>query len=207
MAYNSASRRVVLFGGSGSPPHLGDTWDWDGVTWSQVSIATPPPPRAYPAMAYDDARQRVVLFGGYTSERFSDTWLYGALTPATTQLLGNACPGTSGPPSITSTPSFLGNQGFGLDLLSARPLAPCLFGISTTAQSLPLGGGCTLYLADPIAVLTGVTNESGFGTVRVPIPLEPAFRGVVVHAQALVFDPAGFAGLAFTAGLRLVLGD
>jgi IPT/TIG domain-containing protein/galactose oxidase-like protein len=46
------------------------------VTWSPLSPATSPPPRAGHAMVYDSARGRTVLFGGYdpTFAYLSDTW-------------------------------------------------------------------------------------------------------------------------------------
>jgi hypothetical protein len=52
------------------------------------------------------------------------------------------------------------------------------------------------------------TNPSGFASVKLAIPVEPALRGFVVYAQGFVFDPMGsFSGFSFSAGLQLVLGD
>jgi hypothetical protein len=52
------------------------------------------------------------------------------------------------------------------------------------------------------------TNATGFASVKLSVPLDPSFRGGVAYAQALVIDPMGsFAGLAFSAGQKLVLGD
>lgn len=36
-AYDPARRRVVFFGGDDAAGMLGDTWEWDGQRWSQVS--------------------------------------------------------------------------------------------------------------------------------------------------------------------------
>src|SRR5688572_4916037 len=66
MAYDAARQRIVLFGGridSGVAP-LGQTWEWDGSSWSLQNPAASPPPRHSHALAYDAARQRIVLFGG-----------------------------------------------------------------------------------------------------------------------------------------------
>src|ERR1700724_2123960 len=67
MAYDSARQKTVLFGGYSSVigvgSLLGDTWEWDGRSWTQVA-ASGPEPRARSAMAYDAARGRTVLFGG-----------------------------------------------------------------------------------------------------------------------------------------------
>jgi hypothetical protein len=60
-----------MFGGSG----LGDTWEWDGSTWTPLLLVTGPSARYAPAMAYDSQRGRCVLFGGAMNNAFlQDTW-------------------------------------------------------------------------------------------------------------------------------------
>lgn len=80
MAYDGALQVVVLFGGAGGPPsgHLNDTWAWNGQGWTQLQLATAPPPRVDASMAYDAARGRLVLFGGVgnTGEALGDTWTW-----------------------------------------------------------------------------------------------------------------------------------
>mgnify|MGYP002623849382 CR=1 FL=1 len=93
MVYDAARDRVVLFGGSiGNhvvPGNLlGDTWEWDGSNWQQMSPATSPSPRTWHAMAYDERRQVVVLFGGATPAENNETWEWNGSnwtrrTPAT----------------------------------------------------------------------------------------------------------------------------
>ncbi|MFH1107718.1 MAG: kelch repeat-containing protein [Planctomycetota bacterium] len=85
MAYDSARGVTVLFGGYDYDPdfggtYLAETWEWDGVTWTQKST-TGPTPRAGHAMAYDSQRGVTVLFGGgyydygtQLSQFFGDTW-------------------------------------------------------------------------------------------------------------------------------------
>lgn len=75
MAYDSARGRTVLFGGDGAG-YLGDTWEWDGASWTQAAT-TGPSARNESAMAYDSARGVVVLFGGGQNnnpQTNSDTW-------------------------------------------------------------------------------------------------------------------------------------
>lgn len=76
MAYDSARKRVVLFGGLRSPdgPVLSDTWEWDGFGWTRRMPSSSPPARFGHAMAYDSTRGRVVLFGGWGRDLFADTW-------------------------------------------------------------------------------------------------------------------------------------
>ena len=38
MAYDSVRHVVVLFGGEGP---LGDTWEWDGNSWTQIAVTGP----------------------------------------------------------------------------------------------------------------------------------------------------------------------
>lgn len=81
MAYDSARGVTVLFGGirreGGTWVACGDTWEWNGATWSQRAI-TGPSPRSYVTMVYDTARGVTVLFGGVvydgTYVSFDDTW-------------------------------------------------------------------------------------------------------------------------------------
>ena len=64
MAYDPASKMVVLFGGFGGTGYLNDTWTFDGVTWTKVETAAAPDPRTNAQMAYDRRARQVVLFGG-----------------------------------------------------------------------------------------------------------------------------------------------
>ena len=81
MAYDAARSEVVLFGGIDSTgTTLGDTWTWDGNTWTHRHPAKSPPARDYLGMTYDAARSEVVLFGGYHSGRLGDTWTWDGST-------------------------------------------------------------------------------------------------------------------------------
>ena len=45
MAYDAATGTAVLFGGNNPGGQLGDTWTWDGTTWTQQApVPSPPPP-------------------------------------------------------------------------------------------------------------------------------------------------------------------
>ncbi len=68
MAYAGATGTVVLFGGAyeqiGAVELLGDTWTWDGTTWTQQAPAVHPSTRYFASMADDGATGTAVLFGG-----------------------------------------------------------------------------------------------------------------------------------------------
>jgi hypothetical protein len=72
MTYDAARQRGVMFGGwSGQGYRLGDTWTWDGTTWTRRSPG--PGARSGAAMAYDAARGRVVMTG-FPGAGVFDTW-------------------------------------------------------------------------------------------------------------------------------------
>ena len=76
MGYDPVRHRIVVFGGlhaSLPTAHLGDTWEWDGVTWLERTPVSSPPDRAGASMAWDAARRRNVMFGG-GQDLGNDTW-------------------------------------------------------------------------------------------------------------------------------------
>jgi MYXO-CTERM domain-containing protein len=79
MAYNPATGKTYLFGGSDASTGqvLNDLWAWDGKTWAQVAADVRPHARSDAAMAYDPARKSLLLFGGYdpySGTAYGDTW-------------------------------------------------------------------------------------------------------------------------------------
>jgi hypothetical protein len=91
LAYDADRGVTVLFGGWGGTDSLGDTWEWDGSTWTERTPANAPTPRSAVAMSYDATRKRVVLFGGETAtlEMLDDLWLWNGTNWSS--------PGTTGP--------------------------------------------------------------------------------------------------------------
>ena len=71
--------RVLLFGGQAVVADVasayGDTWEWNGTSWTRVAIVGPAP-RSDHTMVYDSVRNKVVLFGGLsiTGASLNDTW-------------------------------------------------------------------------------------------------------------------------------------
>jgi hypothetical protein len=85
MAYDAATRSVVLFGGTTDDFHsFADTWTWNGTTWTKQAPATSPPARFGASMAYDAATRTVVLFAGvktFSSDKQDrDTWTWNGTT-------------------------------------------------------------------------------------------------------------------------------
>lgn len=87
MAYDSARRVSVLFGGQW--PVLGDTWTYDASAgaWTNRTPAGSPPARYSSAMVFDPFNGVCLLFGGgVAAGRVGDTWAYNASTNAWTDL-------------------------------------------------------------------------------------------------------------------------
>lgn len=96
MAFDSLRQLCVMFGGISASPVGGqsfnDTWEWDGVAWTQRTTPTAAPRVGRHAMAFDPLRGRTVVFGGVPSSLLlgasNQTWEYDGLnwtrrTPAT----------------------------------------------------------------------------------------------------------------------------
>jgi len=89
MAYDATNRAVVLLGGIGNLSSsqigdLGDTWIWNGATWTEEHPMVSPPPRHGSSLASDGASGQVVLFGGDSGVRapvfLNDTWSWNGRT-------------------------------------------------------------------------------------------------------------------------------
>jgi hypothetical protein len=93
---------LVLFGGSGPHGALGDTWLWNGGTWTAVRPGGAPPPRAGAAAAFDTASRQLVLFGGLGA---------GGVGLGDTVILGEQAPVTLGPGQATSSTGSTGSTG------------------------------------------------------------------------------------------------
>lgn len=82
MVYDEDRQKIVLFGGHAWAANvLGDTWEFNGDSWTSMNFQHNPPARANQAMAYDPVRKRVVMFGGWQggTEYLWDTWEYDGI--------------------------------------------------------------------------------------------------------------------------------
>jgi len=78
MAYDSIRKKIVLFGGQyydTTYKNLDDTWEWDGVNWTQINPLHKPSARSGHEMVYDSISKKVLLFGGAWNASYSnETW-------------------------------------------------------------------------------------------------------------------------------------
>lgn len=95
-AYHEGRGKSVLFGGGTNTfVPIGDTWEWDGTNWTQISAAGQgPPARLGPGMVYDSYRNIIVLHGGQDNVqgRRNDLWELNGTTWAVRSIAGTLPP-------------------------------------------------------------------------------------------------------------------
>jgi hypothetical protein len=181
MSFDSIRGVAVLFGGcEGSTSFCtsdgtlaSDTWEWDGLKWTQVDLndVEGPPARAGFGMTYDAARGVSILFGGYEfqGQPVLDPWEWDGKT-------WNEIPSEANLPARFMT-------GFVYD--SARSVSIAL-------------GGCTAFEEDgnPCASVAGdVWSWDGrtFGLLNLD-GIEP---GVPGGYPGVVFDTSRYVDVFF----------
>ena len=161
MAYDAGRGRVVLFGGEvdglcggWQAIYWGDTWEYDGVTWTLVATASSPSAQSGHAMAYDSSRGRVVLYGGGQTWEF-DGFNWTHASNASSPSISTPC-GVSG--RIEHAMAFLDNRG-SMILFGGRVPALCggwqalSWGDTWRYDNIPsIQGGRTLRLVGSVAV-------------------------------------------------------
>lgn len=73
MAFDSVRQVLVLFGGRTRGGVVGDTWEFNGSSWTQRSPATSPNNRVGARMVFDESRRTILLFGSASFGQ-RDTW-------------------------------------------------------------------------------------------------------------------------------------
>ena len=77
--YDAVTEQVLLFGKNG-----GQTWAWNGATWTRQFPDLSPPSRANGSMADNTATSRLMLFGGQSagnpSRYLNDLWAWNGAT-------------------------------------------------------------------------------------------------------------------------------
>jgi hypothetical protein len=85
VAYDPTAHALVLFGGISDGAPFGDTWEFQGGEWYNITSSFPllPSPRDHMLLGYDPSSQTLVLFGGWSGASgahgriaLGDTWLF-----------------------------------------------------------------------------------------------------------------------------------
>ncbi|HEX5051748.1 MAG TPA: hypothetical protein VFZ65_08255 [Planctomycetota bacterium] len=210
----------VLFGGYDPITFdiLNDTWEHDGVNWTQVNNVYGGiyPARREFGMTHDFVRDRIVAFGGKTPTNalLDDTWEYGAQF----QTFGMGCAGSAGTPLLTrGAPPKLGTTT-SANLGNVPPAIPFAFmavGTSRTQWAFgslptlltPFGmPNCRSYTSADLLVVVPAT--AGSATWSFNLPLQGSLVGEAYYLQGITFDPGVNAlGLAVSNAATLVIGN
>lgn len=168
--------------------------EWTGTNWQSRGTS-------FGSTAWDSRRGALL---GYAAQQF----VVGSPTPATVQDFGTPCGGST---TTTSLSAFgkprPGDSTFHLDVRAEASLRPALIGYASAAGNTPIGNGCTLLLQSPFGSTVWFTDANGFWHHPFPLPNSLAIRGIALHTQAAVLDPATPGGIALTQGLLLTVGD
>jgi hypothetical protein len=79
--YDPARHVTLLFGGFGDGALLGETWIWNGSTWSQRLPPVSPSARHGCAAAYDPSTERIFVFGGVSADgETNELWAWDGTT-------------------------------------------------------------------------------------------------------------------------------
>jgi hypothetical protein len=147
---------IVLFGGADANGQLlGDTWTFNGASWTEVSPSVSPPARTGAHMA--TANAKVVLFGGEHGQPcpqcqyYGDTWVFDGVTWTEQSVSGPTARASGTMTTLTGGAFLFGGYGGALDndawiwngaSWTANPLGPA--GRLWTAAAAP-GGPVVLF--------------------------------------------------------------
>lgn len=99
MVYDSFGK-VILFGGRNITGYfMNKTWvyDYPSNTWTPMNPSSTPPGRADCTIVHDSNFRKDILFGGtnFSTDPFTDTWVYDFTTNTWTQMNPSTAPRTS----------------------------------------------------------------------------------------------------------------
>jgi hypothetical protein len=216
MAYDSARRRVVLFGGKTAANMRGanDTWEFDGSAWTPRLPRFSPPAGvgvygAFAPLAFDSRRGKIVKLAGRTY-----VWEYGPVSAASTSTYGAACGAPTLTPDAAARP-WIG-AAFPVLLAPVPNNAPAILVLGDSRSSfqgrplpIDLGNvqmpGCQLHAAPQWSVAMATANTQA--SASLVIPLVPSLIDASIYLQAFTADPAANPlGLVSSNGLQATFG-
>jgi len=201
--YDSTRGRTVLFGGTSGTGSFfyGDTWEWNGTTWTNVTpVAGPGPvPRAWHSMTFDSARGRTVLFGGYNGAQLGDTWEWDGTQWTQVMTPVSPSPRSSGAIAYDSVTQrvvlFAGSQGWPIGLNDVWQYDGTNWYPVSTPGTIPPPQYLQGMVEDPVS--GGILVYGAFGDGWVPLNDTWLYVPMVVPATFSTFG----AGCAGTAGV------
>ena len=195
LAYDTVRERVVLHGGrlsvytphNRSPSLSHDTWEWDGVSWTQVQTRnTPPTSLWFLPIVYDKTRGAMVLC--HAGDR--EVWAYSTHELTLSNPLVSVATGAAVTLSIDAGLAHAGKSYRVAGCMDA----PSPKGIPLGRITLPLHPDPYFWLTlqSPELVITGATgtlDSTGKATASIRVPALPAaFAGLRFLHAFVVFQ-------------------
>jgi hypothetical protein len=184
MAYDSVRGRVVMFGGTTTGGPLGDTWEWDGNSWSLMAT-TGPSPRAYSSMSFDTRLNRTLLLGGNggPTGMLGDTWAWD---------------GANWLPIGTNSPGARYNHAMAFDIARSRTV---LFGGFSAGGDLGDtwefdGNGWTQIGAGPVVPSARESHAMAYGSAQAQMLLFGGTKGGALFGDTWKWDGTNWTMLA-----------
>jgi len=193
LVYDSANKRVVLFGGfdAASGTYYNDLWIYSFATnaWTMVFPPAAPPARRVGAMVYDPVQQRTVLYGGKGPESLTDVWSLQLKPPATggsTPALTSLSPNSGSTPALTSlSPNSVtaGSPSFTLTVTGAN------FGPSSVLRWNGISRPTTYVRSTQVQTSVSASDVVGAGTAQVSVSATPGSGGGTSNFLAFTVVP------------------
>lgn len=201
-AYDLIRQRIVLTGGNGTGGQpVGTTAEFDSRTneWINRPLDSGIYKTSRSFAAFVPALGKTYKVSGQAlnaTRPATETYEYQSDVIAMFAQVGSGCTTSLGVPELASpTRPWLGTA---LDLTvsntSATSSTVIAFGLTTTSISLAavgIGAANCVLTADPMVLLNAPRSAStGLASASLPIPLDNALVGGVVHTQAIVLEGA-----------------
>jgi len=204
-----ARNQMIAFGGN-----LGsDTWllDLTAMSWTKLSIASPPSGRLAPCAIYDPVRDQMVVFGGYNGNYLNEVWTL-ALSGTPTWTL--VTPSSASPPGRDFANAiydpvrgrmiiFGGFSGATYNDVWALDLASMTWSQLTPSGTPPTPGygGCAIY--DPVGDQMVTSFGAIAGTWELSLADPPAWTQL--HPSGAVPTNRQFASAVYDADAQRVV--
>jgi len=208
----------VLFGGYdnvSADGFLGDTWLWNGTTWTQPVYGTQPDPRAQGALAQQGTN--LVFFGGLGVEDSGgflsidvkgDTWTWTPLvaaTPTVTGLNPSTGAGTGGTLVTITGMGFSTDAGETFVRFGTEPASSVTCSSSTSCTAMSPAGGGVVDLQVAVDGLLSATSPASKYTYQLTVTSVFALTGFSGGGAHLRLLGSGFSTV--TIGTTVAFGS
>jgi hypothetical protein len=188
-AYDGDTRTVVLFGGRKADGTMsGDTWVWNGATWTDFPNSLPSA-RDKASLAFDPTLHQLILFGGEDDNGvlYGDTWAWNGQQWVQQDQAGPA-------PSPRAAAGFAYDPAGRLVLFGGTGSGPGA-GTTTTTTTTTAGSTSTsVAAATPNAPLADTWQWTGTGWIEDPASGPPARSGAQMAYDSTTGTTVLFSG-------------